>query len=497
MRILPFLPLLLLPACTDPRGDDTDTPGDTTDSHPPDDTHIPDDTTDTRTHTGDTQTHTGDTRTHTGDTGPCDDAVCDLSWRLHDGMQSLAYATWTQAVPGTVHVEYSFDSGVWLSSPSFDAEEGPQEQILVGIPFATEATWRVVVDEVGTFDAPDDILTGAVPSGLPLCTVTIARESEWLPTGHYLLTSINQREGGWTGGTYWTFIMDRQCRVVWARRAPDSHWTLFASVSLDRSFLMWDEATYWSDWDSGAGSSIHKTWLDEEFEEFPAPGLHHTFVELPDGNIAWGSQYHGGEESLVERGPKDADETILWTCADDWPSSGRCESNGLFYRASTDSFLYSFYTNNSIVEVDRATGRSQWWAGEVRDDGTGRQYDFDPSTSQFSWQHGVSYTGSGTLLVSTEGRAGASYHTFVREYTVDHANGLLRNVWSFDSGVFASTNGDAWRLSNGNTLHVLGAAGMIMEADPEGDVVWFVDYHAQKLLGRGEFIEDLWSLVKP
>ncbi|MBN1334537.1 MAG: hypothetical protein JXB39_01095, partial [Deltaproteobacteria bacterium] len=452
---------------------------------------------DTGGHTGDTGGHTGDTGGHTGDTGDsCEEGVCLLSWRLHEEMESLVYVSWEQTLPGTVHVEYSFDPDVWLSTPSFLADKGSQEQLVVGIPFATEAAWRVVLEEVRSFDG-ESIVTGPVPTGLPLCTVTVADETAWLSTGKYLLSSINQRAGGWTGGTYWTFIMDRQCRVVWARAAPDSHWTLFASVSLDGSYLMWDEATYWSDWDHGAGSSIHKTWLDEEFEEFPAPGLHHTFVELPDGTLAWGSQDHGGEEALVERGPDDEDETILWTCEEDWPGSRSCESNGLFYQASTDTFLYSFYTNNSVVEVSRSEGTSLWWAGTVSDDGTSRRYTFDPTNSQFSWQHGISYTASGTLLLSTEARFGSTTITAVREYEVDHESGLLRNVWTFNSGVYASTNGDAWRLSNGNTLHVLGAAGQIMEADPEGRLVWHVDYHAQKLLGRGEFIEDLYALVKP
>ncbi|MBN1336360.1 MAG: hypothetical protein JXB39_10400, partial [Deltaproteobacteria bacterium] len=59
MRPLPFLPLLLLPACSDPNVPD-DTQTDTSDSHPNDDTGG---------HTGDTGGHTGDTGGHTGDTG--------------------------------------------------------------------------------------------------------------------------------------------------------------------------------------------------------------------------------------------------------------------------------------------------------------------------------------------------------------------------------------------------------------------------------------------
>ena len=212
-----------------------------------------------------------------------------------------------------------------------------------------------------------------------------------------------------------------------------------------------------------------------------------------DGGFAWGSQDHGGREALVERVAGQDDETVLWTCQDDWPDSGDCESNGLFYDAETDSFLYSFYTNNSIVEVDHATGESLWWAGEVRDG-----FDFNPSDAQYSWQHGITYTDSGTLLVSTEWPYDSRDQTTVlAEYQVDRTNGTLTYVWGSDSGSYASTNGDAWRLANGNTLHAVGAASVIREVNPDGDDVWRLEFNADRLVGRSEFIEDLYDLASP
>ncbi len=308
------------------------------------------------------------------------------------------------------------------------------------------------------------------------------------------MSSINQQSGGWVSGTYWTFVIDRQGRPIWAQAAPQGHWTLFSQVSVTGDYFLWDEATYWSNWDSGRGSSVHKAYLDREIQEITTPGLHHAFVQLPDESLVWGSQNHGGGEALVEKanGAGDDDEgTVLWTCEDDWPHSGHCESNGLFYAVDRDAFLYSFYTNNSLVEVDHATGRSSWWAGEVRDG-----YAFDPTDSQFSWQHGITYNGDGHLMVSTHSRGG-SMTTLVREYEVDHEASTLRQTWSYDANVFASTNGDAWRLPNGNTLHLLGSAGELKEVTDDGTVVWHVDWHSEKLLGRGQFVNDLYTLISP
>jgi hypothetical protein len=295
-------------------------------------------------------------------------------------------------------------------------------------------------------------------------------------------------------GTYWTFIIDRQGRPIYAHKAPQRHWTLFVQVAQSGDHFLWDEATYWSNWDGGAGSTVHLAYLDQDIDEIWTPGLHHAFVQLPNTNLVWGSQYHGGEEALVEKALDAGEEdegTPLWYCSKDWPNSGRCESNGLHYSVERDAFLYSFYTNNSLVEVDHTTGESLWWAGDVNGG-----YKFDPTDSQFSWQHGVTYNDAGHLMVSTHAHNGSNT-TLVREYEVNHDNNTLHQVWSYDAATYASTNGDAWRLPNGNTLHLLGSAGEINEVTEDGTVVWNVDWHAEKLLGRGEYITDLYTLVSP
>jgi hypothetical protein len=445
-----------------------------------------DDTADDDTADDDDDDDTGDDDSGDDDTEPV--TVTDLQWWLHDEMGSLVHTSWNQDVAADVHVEYSFDPKEWHSSPTQAGAQGGNEQLVVGIPFGTDAEWRVVVAGHDPVDG-DPITTAPTPVGLPLAAVEISDPDAWIPWGNYLLTSINEDNGGWTGGTYWTFIVDRNARPVWASAAPSHNWTLFSQVAVSGDHILWDEATYWSDWDGGEGSKVHRTYLDAEIDVIPTPGLHHAFVQLPDGTLVWGSQYHGGGEALVEKMPGDPDETVIWTCQNDWPGVGDCESNGIFYQEATDSFLYSFYTNSSIVEVDHVTGESLWWAGEV-----GGGYDFSPSNSQFSWQHGISYTDDDTLLVSTES---AQWSTMLREYQMNHNNQTLELVWGYDPGVHAGTNGDAWRLDNGNSLHVVGDGSVIYEVTENSTEVWRLDFNGSRLLGRGEFIEDLYTLVSP
>jgi hypothetical protein len=434
------------------------------------------------------ETGTSDTMTTPSDSGtsPTID-VGDVSWRLHDDVASLGYLSWTQASSATVRVEFTVDGVEWLTSPAVERGSGVQEQLLLGLPFDHDVQWRILAGGEVLAEG-GGVRTGPAPDDLPQATLEVADPARWYADGRYLLTSVNQSTGGWTGGPFWTVILDRAGRTVWARLTPDRHWTLFAQVSThDPDHLLIDEDSMWSDFDLGAGSRVARVHLDAPIDTVATPGLQHAFVEHADGTLAWGSLYHADVEALVELPPGADDPVQLWTCHD-WPGAGDCESNGLFFDAASQTYLYSFWTNHSVLAVDRE-GRSVWWAGTVPDG-----YAFVPAGSDFWLQHGVSYTDQGTLLLSSE-EDGPT--TMVREYAVDHAAQTLTAVWSFDAEAHAVTNGDAWRLANGNTLHVVGSAGVIKEAAEDGSVVWHVDYHAERLLGRGELLDDLYRFVAP
>jgi hypothetical protein len=212
------------------------------------------------------------------------------SYRLHE-IGSLAYVGWTQAEPLRLHVEYSFDEGVWMSAPEREYPAGPNEQLLVGIPYETEATWRLVSEQAVLLEG-QTLQTGAYPPSLPRAALTVSEPARQLPEGKWLLTSVNSREGGWTTGDYWTVLLDRQGRLVWAQLTPGQAWTLFAQVAVTGDRLLWDEQTKWRSWDDGLASKVHATWLDREIEVIDTPGLHHEFVQLPDGTLAWGSKAH-------------------------------------------------------------------------------------------------------------------------------------------------------------------------------------------------------------
>ena len=178
------------------------------------------------------------------------------------------------------------------------------------------------------------------------------------------------------------------------------------------------------------------------------------------------------EERFIAGDVLDSDNTLTWN-----------EAQG--------TLLLSFFSTDSVVEIDPATGGTPRWFGQLPG-----AWAFDPPESAFWWQHGAVYTGAGTLLLST--RAGEqTEETVVREYALDEHAQVLRQVWSFGAGegIWAEELGEAWRLPGGNTLHNLGTAQRLREIAPDGQVVWDLTWTRGSFLGRSEPIADLYALL--
>jgi len=486
-----IVPVLLLGACSGDGGDDDKTSdgadADTdTDSDTDADTDVDTDT---------------DTDTDTDITNEL--GIANLSWTADSVQQSLLTLSWDQGVAADVQVEFAVDAGEWQTIPVHTGVVGVNQQLLVGVPYSEDAEWRIL-DLEGTILANGPLLSVVnPPANFPLATNVISDPSAWLPEGKYLLGSCSQHARGWTGGDYWAWIVDRQGRPIWLSPTPSEHWTLYATIAVTGDRILWDEQTYWDfagGWDEGRGSKIHSTYIDRPIESFDAVGLHHAFIQMPDESFVWGSKsWINNTEALLQWAPGDAQPTELWNCRDNWEGVNDCESNSMWYDAYRDSFLYSFYTtggyqlSSALVEIDRSTGNTIWQAGII-DDGL----EFDPPESRFSWQHGINFTEAGTLLLSTESEPFIRDPTiYAREYEVDLNAGVLRQIWSYDSTHEAATNGDTHRLSNGNTLHGVGSSGQVIEVDAAGNPVWQLDFGGGRLVGRVEFIEDLYDLVSP
>ncbi len=435
-------------------------------------------------------------------------ALDDLAWELHTEIESLVHVRWTQPVPATVHVEFrSADAEDWLATPAQELEGGQAEFLLLGIPYETEFVFRLVQDtgaEAGPITLEEQTgTTGTLPEGMPLPTVQVSVPEQYDTTGPYLLGSVDQEPGGWVHGTFWKFIIDREGRVLWAHETQDSLWTTYMQPSRDGKDILFDAFSFWGFWDGGARSEVNRMKIDGTITHtYDTPGGHHSFVEVEDEAIVWGAS-NWGPENLVKV-DKEGNQTTVWSCSDFHFSIGAqasCMSNTLSWEPESDTFLVSFYTTNTVVQVDHASGEALRWFGEELDG----SYGFDPETSAFTWQHGAYWIEENRLLTSTHRTdvPSTEAETVCREYVVDDETQTLTNVWSFGEGEgwHALTSGEATRLPNGNTLHNVGSYGAMREVTPDGTIVWAVDWRSdlldaeERLIGRATFVTDLYAFA--
>lgn len=403
---------------------------------------------------------------------------------------------WQQRFAFDVRIEFRVDGGAWQASPSFQGVRGLNEQSLIGIPVGATAEIRLVGAPSVDFTVhAGSVTTPSLPAAFPPATVSINDEAAWGPTGRYFLTSINQDACDWCDGRYWTFIADREGTVYWAIRSEAGRQVLYPQISTaGGDHVLWDELTFLGSRDA----TIHRTYLDREIEVIDARGHHHAFLELPDGTLVWGDRTSKQGEAIVELAPGSREPRPIWTCTGDWVAPG-CRSNSLYYDATLERYWFSFYTNGSVVEVDRSSGGTVWSSRFDESPPSPVIYDFDPPTSQFDWQHGVVYLGDDRLLISTDREVDVEggVHTVLAEYEIDRAEGVLREVWTFDPGYDAKFNGETRRRANGNTMHVLGARSIVYEVTRDKQIVWQIEYADGKMINRLEFLDDLWALMAP
>ena len=120
-------------------------------------------------------------------------------------------------------------------------------------------------------------------------------------------------------------------------------------------------------------------------------------------------------------------------------------------------FLVSFRVLDTVVMVDRGTGKFSWKWGR----------------GEISHQHHPTQLSNGHILLLDNGahRRGLSYSRVIE---VDPDSNQV--VWEYRgdplSSFFTHFTGGAERLTNGNTLICEGYEGRMFEVSPKGEVVW-------------------------
>ncbi len=422
--------------------------------------------------------------------GPAE--VSAISARQHQTIESIVYVAWEQTGAGEVWIEFSADGQTWLQSPPTQRAPGSHEELLLGIPYDSEATYRVVTAEGASEDGI--ITTGVQPEGVPTLEVLAMEAGALDPDTHYVLGSIDEIGAMGTAVATWSFVFDRNGEVVWAWETPAQRATIHARVAKTGTEFLLDYGSYWAIYDGGAESQVARLKIDGSEEAlYDTPGLHHPFTDTPDGTLYYAAHNQGW--NTLRRLNADGTTDDIWGCEDFYDkidhSAQYCAANTVTWDDATGHVLFSLYSSDSVIEIDPQFGTSLRWFGHIPG-----AWSFDPEESAFWWQHGIHYTEDGTLLVSSKDQEYAT-ETVVREYDLDEDNETLVEIWSFGEGegVYGPEMGEAHRLGNGNTLHNYGSGARVREVTPAGEVVWDLTFSSGTYLGRTTPIEDLYAFA--
>ncbi len=418
---------------------------------------------------------------------PHDSGTRDHSWQLaahpDPTVGSVIRLTWDQPRDDTVQVNW-LDGLFWTEGPGEAREEGPQEALLLGVPYG--ASVELYLEGRQGRSETVSVTTDPLPEGLPqVDLLALDNAAEMASMAGVFTSSV-----GVTQGESWSIILDPRGRIVWALRSPDERLTLQPRTSRDGAALLIDHNSFYGSLDGGAASEVVGVTIDgAERARWATPGLHHGFAETDDGGIAWGATEGDGHDT-VELIDAQGSQRQLWDCAPFFEGLGEaqaCQNNGVS-ALDTGGFLVSLFATNSLVEIS-ADGEPVRWFGHLSG-----AWSFEPSDSAFWWQHGAQMTEVGTLLLSTHSSA-MSDEIVVREYALDADSETLSQIWSHGTGerLEAELGGDVLRLPGGNTLHGTGSAGRVREITPEGELVWEIDLEGT-YLGRVSVIEDLYAL---
>jgi len=419
------------------------------------------------------------------------ETLTKLTIEPHETMGSILVASWDQDETATSWIEFSVDEGVWLSSPPIERESGMAEELVLGVPFSSDVKVRVAWESGGAIAVGETITaqTADLPDGAPIADSADGDPDQWDNDSPYVLVSTygvnSQVDGGWA------FIVDRQGRTVWAMPANTFRISLQTQLSHDGTQILIDQNSFWAIFDEGDASQIDRVDIEGNvIATYDTPGMHHPFTELADGSLVWGSVGTRHMDELTKLTP-DGTQSILFECTNEHLGEGHnyCSSNTIYWDETTDTFLYSFYSTNTVLHIDNQSGEVLNAFGHIDD-----VWEFDPAESAFWWQHGVHFTDTGTLLVSTKNEYNGE-ETMVREYALDEENQTLVEAWNFGEGegVFADTMGEADYTTGGNILHNYGSTARLREVTPEGDVVWDIQWTAD-YIGRSTTIPDLYAL---
>lgn len=352
------------------------------------------------------------------------------------------------------------DDGTWLGQ-------------LRGLPAGT--TWQVyaTVTVAGTPTSTESIelVVPAAPSDLPAFDVDVAADDGaltllTLPTSEYAAVVIVDRLGRYR----W-----------WVRSDEDTAPIIDAWPTHDGSAILWLE--------EGTTPTLHRTPIDgSDAVVLEIPEATHDLVELPDGDYGVltrdtrevsGIDVDGDAISIVHADGSGTE--TLWSTWDDIvyaPGTGESvdgvvdwsHANSLRYDETTDQWLVSLRSLNTVVDVDGATGGVNWMVGDV-------QGAIPCPDGAMKGQHGATFVPGGFAVFNNRESPDTQVEDLWSEalfFKLDADARTVEPTWRYAGNhqYFSAVMGNVDLLPDDDRLIGWGVAGVVDEVTADSTLVW-------------------------
>ncbi len=394
------------------------------------------------------------------------------------------YSVIAEATPGEISVTATADPALTLTIDGMGATSGEA----LALPDASPDSEIVV--EVSNDDGDAQTYTVLyLPSAFPELEVTVNE-----PTASTDPIYVALR-----GAAYFLAQLDNNGVPLFYERKPRKIYDFkrHPDGQLSYCMLLEGEPPEWSEQIVLDGSFA-------EVDRFQTVDLVHTDVHefhiLPDGNrilMAYEptvrdlSAFGGGaaetvRDSVVQEVSPDGTVVFQWNSWNDLPYDESLRNSPEYAHvnaitvAPDGNWIISARGHSAVVKIDRDTGDEIWQLG-----GMGGDFTFvDDPFGNLCGQHTATQLESGNILLFDNGQdcwpevAARGEHTRVSEYELDLTEMTATLVWSFDrEGAYATSQGSAQRLANGNTFIGWGNGPdqLATEVDADGNIVFEIE----------------------
>lgn len=412
---------------------------------------------------------------------------------LSGAVPTVLSVHWEGAGSGaSVSIEWGADTGYGHSAPVGSGDEG--DGVFVGLPPGVEVHWRLVNEE-GAATADATVTTGDAPASMPRFETTVQGER----TGGFALTSTLDSELA-----YLMLLDDDAAPVWWLGETLTEGAFTDAYPRADGAGIVYQTTDPKLLRD--VGEIVEMAWDGSVLQRTRTPLGHHAFVVLPDGTYGYCSievrdvEIDGVVTPVVgdviaeipPGGDPETEVRVVWNSWDALPMRADPDEdlgfypfgvdwthcNGLAYEADTGKYLLSLYGIGSVLQIDAATGTTDWVLGG--EDATLTI----PGGEPFTAVHSPEPVPGGLRLFNNRA-PGAPMHSRVVEYQIDESAATAEPVESLEFGRehYSFVLGDSNGLPEDHILISWGTVGLLTEVDAAREVVWEAELQLGAIVG--------------